>query len=60
MQTLNPFLLRRPTNLDKFSESFWRWSFYFSAHVVSVWSLLGKSWVWNTFDCWWVSRDEDI
>ena len=38
--------------LDKFSESFWRWTFYFTAHVVSVYTLLGKPWVWNTFDCW--------
>ena len=50
----------RPTTLDKFSESFWRWTFYFSAHVVSVCTLLGKPWVWNTFECWYNYPDHNI
>ena len=42
----------RPTMLDKFSETGWRWLFYFSAHVTSVLVLYDKPWVWNTFYCW--------
>ena len=42
----------RPSPLDKFSESFWRWTFYFLAHVYSLWALADKPWVWNTFECW--------
>ena len=48
----NALFFTRPSSLDKFSESFWRWSFYFSAHVLSVWFLASKPWVWNTFECW--------
>jgi len=50
----------KPTTLDKFSESFWRWTFYFSAHVISVWTLLGKPWVWNTFECWYSYPNHNI
>jgi len=42
----------RATPLDKFSETGWRWVFYFVAHVASVWVLWDKSWVWDTFYCW--------
>ena len=42
----------RPSPLDKFSESFWRWTFYFLAHVYSIWALADKPWVWNTLECW--------
>ena len=30
----------------------WRWTFYFRAHMFSVLALWDKSWVWNTFYCW--------
>merc|ERR1739838_694179 len=45
-------LASKPTTLDKFVETGWRWLFYFTAHILSVWALIGKPWVWNTFYCW--------
>jgi len=42
----------RPTPLDKFAETGWRWLFYFTAHVVSVGALWDRPWVWNTAHCW--------
>ena len=50
----------RPSPLDKFSESFWRWTFYFLAHVYSLWALGDKPWVWNTFECWYGYPNHDI
>jgi len=45
-------LVSRPTPLDKFAETGWRWVFYFLAHTLSVWSLWDRPWVWNTLHCW--------
>jgi len=45
-------LLHKPTVLDKFSETGFRWSFYLSAHVLSVWALHSKPWVADTMACW--------
>lgn len=44
--------LHKPTPLDKFSETGWRWVFYFLAHTLSIWSLWDRPWVWNTLHCW--------
>jgi len=44
--------LLRPSTLDKFAETGWRWLFYFLAHVLSVWALWDRPWVGNTFHCW--------
>jgi hypothetical protein len=45
-------LYSRPTTLDKFTETGWRWIFYFCANTLSAWALWEKPWVWNTFYCW--------
>jgi len=45
-------LSSKPSSLDKFSESFWRWTFYFLAHIGASATILWKPWVWNTYDCW--------
>lgn len=45
-------VIGRPTPLEKFCETGWRWVFYFTAHVVSVWTLWDKPWVWDTVHCW--------
>ncbi|CAF1553521.1 unnamed protein product [Rotaria sp. Silwood1] len=38
--------------LGKFSESFWRFTFYLSIFIYGVIILQNKSWTWNTQDCW--------
>ena len=43
-------ILHRLSPLSKFTETGWR--FYLSLHMVSVWVMWSKPWVWNTFYCW--------
>jgi len=42
----------RPSPLAKFTETGWRWIFYFTLHMVSVVVMWNKPWVWNTYYCW--------
>ena len=45
-------VLSRPSKLDKFVETGWRWVFYTSIFTSSLWVLSGKTWFWNILDCW--------
>ena len=41
----------KPSKLEKFCETFWRWLFYLTAHVVGVYIVWGKPWFWNIRHC---------
>ena len=45
-------LLFRPSCLDKFSETGWRWLFYLLLHVISLARLFDKPWLGDTMLCW--------
>jgi hypothetical protein len=45
-------LLGRPSQLDKFAETGWRWLYYTSIFVWGVSCLWHKAWFWNITDCW--------
>ena len=45
-------MLDRPSPLAKFTETGWRWIFYFTLHMVSVVVMWNKPWVWDTYYCW--------
>ena len=40
-----------PTTLDKFRETCWRWTFYLSAHIMGIYLLWDKPWLWNIREC---------
>jgi len=42
----------RPSPLDKFSETGWRWLFYLSVHIWGLATLWDMPWMWNTGHCW--------
>ena len=44
--------LSKPSKLDKFAETGWRWVFYTSIFTFSLVTLSKKTWFWNILDCW--------
>ena len=42
----------KPSQLDKFAETGWRWLYYTSIFVWGLTSLWNKTWFWNITDCW--------
>lgn len=45
-------ILSRPSQLDKFAESGWRWTTYTFAFIYGICVLSTKAWLWNVVDCW--------
>ena len=45
-------ILSRPSQLDKFAESGWRWTTYTIAFTYGICVLSTKTWLWNVVDCW--------
>lgn len=45
-------LIGKPSQLDKFAETGWRWLYYTSIFVWGIKSLWSKTWLWNIRDCW--------
>ena len=45
-------ILSRPSQLDKFAESGWRWTTYTTAFTCGLYVLSTKTWFWNVIDCW--------
>ncbi|XP_076348835.1 ceramide synthase 6-like [Tachypleus tridentatus] len=42
----------KPLTLTKFTESSWRFTFYFSAFLYGLYTLSDKPWLWDTRYCW--------
>jgi len=53
-------LYGKPTKLDKFCETGWRWLYYTGMTVYGVWCLWDKPWLWNILDCWYNYPHHDI
>jgi len=45
-------LYGRPTTLDKFMETGWRWLYYSGTFIYGVCCLWDKPWLWNIRHCW--------
>lgn len=45
-------LIGKPSKLDKFSETGWRWLYYTSIFTWGLAALWPKTWLWNITDCW--------
>lgn len=45
-------LIGKPSQLDKFAETGWRWLYYTSIFLWGLKSLWSKTWLWNIRDCW--------
>lgn len=45
-------LFSKPSQLDKFAETGWRWTYYTSIFLWGLTSLWSKTWFWNIRDCW--------
>lgn len=45
-------ILSRPSQLDKFAESGWRWTAYTSLFIYGACVLHNKTWLWKVVDCW--------
>uniref|UniRef100_A0A131YK10 Ceramide synthetase n=1 Tax=Rhipicephalus appendiculatus TaxID=34631 RepID=A0A131YK10_RHIAP len=45
-------LQEKPCTLDKFTESTWRFTFYFSIFCYGLYTLSDKPWLWDTMHCW--------
>ena len=45
-------LIGKPSQLDKFAETGWRWLYYTSIFIWGIKSLWSKTWLWNIRDCW--------
>ncbi|KAG8193505.1 hypothetical protein JTE90_003717 [Oedothorax gibbosus] len=42
----------KPSTLNKFTESAWRFTFYLGAFSYGLYSLWDKPWLWDTDHCW--------
>ena len=45
-------ILSRPSQLDKFAESGWRWTAYTFLFFYGACVLSNKKWLWKVVDCW--------
>jgi len=45
-------ILSRPSQLDKFAESGWRWTSYTFLFLYGATVLSNKTWLWKVVDCW--------
>ena len=45
-------ILSRPSQLDKFAESGWRWTSYTFLFIYGASVLSSKTWLWKVVDCW--------
>ena len=45
-------LIGKPSQLDKFAETGWRWTYYTSILIWGITTLWTKTWLWNITDCW--------
>ena len=45
-------LIGKPSQLDKFAETGWRWLYYTSIFAFGMKCLWSKAWFWNITDCW--------
>ncbi|XP_029833159.1 ceramide synthase 6 [Ixodes scapularis] len=45
-------LQEKPSTLAKFTESTWRFTFYFSVFCYGLYALSDKPWLWDTMHCW--------
>ena len=45
-------LFGKPSQLDKFAETGWRWIYYTGIFIWGLRSLWTKTWFWNIRDCW--------
>lgn len=43
---------KKPSQLQKFNESAWRFTFYLVVWIYGIYVLYDKSWVWDTNNCW--------
>eukprot|EP01095_Lingulamoeba_sp_RSL-Kostka_P016408 TRINITY_DN802_c1_g1_i1.p1 TRINITY_DN802_c1_g1~~TRINITY_DN802_c1_g1_i1.p1 ORF type:complete len:355 (-),score=77.68 TRINITY_DN802_c1_g1_i1:103-1167(-) len=46
------FGIKDETDLKRFIECFWQFSYYFPITIFGFCVLLTKSWFWNTAECW--------
>jgi len=44
---------KKLSTLDKFCETGWRWTFYFSVHIMGISIMWSKPWTWSMLYCWW-------
>ena len=44
--------MAKPSQLDKFAETGWRWLYYTSIFAWGINCLWSKRWLWNIRDCW--------
>ena len=45
-------LIGKPSQLDKFAETGWRWLYYTGIFTFGMKCLWTKTWFWNITDCW--------
>jgi len=45
-------LFGKPTTMDKFCETGWRFCYYAVISLYGAWCLWDKSWLWNIRNCW--------